>query len=110
MEHKNYNDRYRAIQVEEYQELESIIESYGEYYWDEDEEKPIISVCPESFGGHPFDLTVSYIGKNDTLFLEGENTETGVECRIENLMDEVAIGHIQYILDYMPEPKGFEQS
>lgn len=105
MVHKSFYEEYEKIAAEEIKELRRCLEKHGgSFSWkDRNIDYPIITVALNC-SGWVGDMNVEKIWINEfgSIRLFGKAKEDGFETEFR--LDEIHYSHIDFIMDYLPEP------
>jgi hypothetical protein len=106
MKHTNFYKKIEEIKRQEIAELIKALNAHGgKFQWpieDDDTERPIIAINPDSSCPDPTDVEVISVCVNSgRLELVGIEKNNGYE--IPFTPEEVFAGHLSYIIDYIPE-------
>lgn len=107
MKHQSFYDEYGKIAAKEIKELRRCLEAHGgSFDWDFDSDSdinpPCIAVGLDT--GYVGDVRVYKIeiNKQDIIRLTGEAINDNFD--VEFGLDEIQYSHIEFIMDYLPEP------
>lgn len=103
MKHTNFYALVQSVQNLEIKELRKAVKAHGGIYeWQEDEEKPIVAINPNSPDPHPFDVKITKVYLlNNWLCVEGADNQDS--SPVEFLITDISVGHISFIIDYIPK-------
>jgi hypothetical protein len=106
MKHTNFYEKIEQIKQQEIVELIAALNAHGgKFQWpieDDDTERPIIAINPDSSYPEPTDVEVISVCVNSgRLELTGIEKNDGYE--ISFTPEEVFAGHLSSIIDYIPE-------
>lgn len=108
MRHTDFDTKLKEIKELEFSELRAAIKAHGgRFSFEEaDIDQPIVATYGSEWNDvHPIDLAVQTVFlKDDSIIIQGTNAES---CNEEEInASDVIEGHLQYIIEYMPEPPG----
>lgn len=108
MKHQSFYDEYGKIAAKETEELRRCLEAHGgSFDWDFDSDSdinpPCIAVGLDT--GYVGDVIVNKIGINPSGAIRLEGTTVQDDFEIEFGLNEIQYSHIEFIMDYLPEPE-----
>lgn len=99
MKHTDFNDKLHEIWRQEVDELKEALRIHGGVYeWDKDDDHAIVLASSDDWGGNVEVLKVQIV--DDDIELIGiDNFGSEDEYRSDN----IAVGHISYVTEFLPE-------
>lgn len=105
MKHHSFYNEYKEIVVKEKSELRECLKAHENFFsWeDEDTAAPIVTVGLDYYVGDVTIKRISFNPETDRVEIVGDTSED-YPNEVEFTDNEVHFGHLDFIMDYLPEP------
>ena len=102
MGHTEFDVYFKKIRKQIEKELVEALKAHGcEYYWDKQEDAPIVSACDMGFQNQLINARIKSLKLfDDYIEVEAEDVESGESVSIE--INDIFIEHLPYLIDYIP--------